>query len=145
MFVVSLLQVKRVIGPFGGDGLESVLDVQYGGSIARGNLNVKFLRRAKILSPKGTTVWFWTGQRWLLEFAQEFFAAKDVRNEQSSPFSSPECFFLLRRSRSFFPCLGVRRFEEIARSFLIIIFSFLQVGTLLVCALALLPLLPATA
>lgn len=53
--------VKRVIGPFGGDGLESVLDVQYGGSIAR-----------------GTTVWFWTGQRWLLEFAQEFFAAKDV-------------------------------------------------------------------
>jgi hypothetical protein len=55
------IPANQTIGPFGGDGLESVLDVQYGGTLAR-----------------GASIWFITGQRWLLDFTQEFMAMSKV-------------------------------------------------------------------
>ncbi len=51
---------NQTIGPFAGDGLESVLDVQYGLTLARGG-----------------SVWFWTGERWLLDFALQVSATPD--------------------------------------------------------------------
>jgi hypothetical protein len=53
--------VGTVVGPFGGDGLETVLDVQYGGTLAR-----------------GCSIWLWTGQRWLLDFATQFFGTSNI-------------------------------------------------------------------
>jgi hypothetical protein len=62
--------VSKIVGQFGGDGGESALDVQYGGTLAR-----------------GTEVWFWTESKWMLGkaliflFSSIFFSMFRFRHE----------------------------------------------------------------
>jgi subtilase family serine protease len=49
--------VQHIVGQYIGSGLESTLDVQQGRAMAR-----------------GADVYFWTGARWLLDWAQNFFS-----------------------------------------------------------------------
>lgn len=69
------ITVSHTVGPYsGGDpDAESTLDVQYGGAIAQ-----------------GTTLWFWTVEDWMYDFATDFLAAKEVPLVVSMSWGWPE-------------------------------------------------------